>query len=375
MTNAKRAFISFKTLFLITTTNLFTAGANTASGDNTAQYKAICMLVNLAKKCTKGGQATTTKTDTALVVGAINISLAGSDFQQAIDTEKEWATLPQDNKNKLGGNKADWKFWKESKKQLKNHQTLIKTFAAEPKTAAQRLAAAELAKRARNLYAEANQASATPAASAAQLCKEALYGQGQTSSDGLKAGDATRANVCSEQAGGTNNKAGKALFCDVLCLRGGSSTHADTKQACGKGLETSETSTAWTPKTNGQAVGDPLIAHCAKFGGAGHLTDVTLEAAWATLQGQIKTDSSTNAGKPLVLGAVDSVGGSAFTGCTGNKVTNGGQCVQYKLTHFANGQTTIPWLSALRRAAEKVKTDEDNAKKSTASRKRTTTTK
>nr|APD75173.1 variant surface glycoprotein 1125.4995 [Trypanosoma brucei] len=363
MTNAKRAFISFKTLFLITTTNLFTAEANTAPGDNAAQYKAICMLVNLAKKCTKGGQATTTKTDTALVVGALNISLAGSDFQQAVDTEKEWATLPQDNKNKLCGSEKDWTFWKESKKQLKDHQAWIKTFTAQPKTAAQRLETAEMAIRARKLYEQAQSASATPATSAAQLCKDALYGQGKTSSDGLAAGHATRANVCSDEAAGTNNKAGTALFWDVLCLCGGSSTHANTKQACGKGLEASETSTDWTPNSNDQTAGDPLIRHCANFGGAGHLTDVTLEAAWAALQAQIKTDSNTNAGKPLVLGAVDSVGGSAFTGCTGNKVTNGGQCVQYKLTHFANGETTIPWLTALRRAAEKAKNDEDNAKK------------
>nr|CAI77647.1 variant surface glycoprotein Mul 4 [Trypanosoma brucei brucei] len=362
MTNAKRAFISFKTLFLITTTNLFTAEANTAPGDNTAQYKAICMLVNLANKCTKGGQATTTKTDTALVVGAINISLASNDFQQAIDTEKDWATLPQDKKNKLGGSEEDWQFWKESKRQLKKHQAWIKTFTGQPKTAAQRLATAEMTLRARKLYEQAQSASATPATSTAQLCKDALYGQGKTSSDGLAAGHATRANVCSDEAAGTNNKAGTALFWDVLCLCGGSSTHANTKQACGKGLEASETRTDWTPNTNDQAAGDPLIQHCATFGGAGHLNAVTLESAWAALQTQIKTDSNTNAGKPLVLGAVDA-SGAAFTGCTGNKVTNGGQCVQYKAKHFSNGETTIPWLSALRRAAEKAKSDEDNAKK------------
>nr|APD73336.1 variant surface glycoprotein 1125.1069 [Trypanosoma brucei] len=362
MTNAKRAFISFKTLFLITTTNLFTAEANTAPGDNTAQYKAICMLVNLANKCTKGGQATTTKTDTALVVGAINISLASNDFQQAIDTEKEWATLPQDKKNKLGGSEEDWQFWKESKRQLKKHQPWIKTFTGQPKTAAQLLATAEMALRARKLYLEAGQSSPDGNQAAVALCKEALYAQGQTSSDGLTAGDGTRQNVCSEEGGGGNNKAGTALFWDVLCLCGGSATNGATKQACGKGLQAAVTNNNWTPNTNDQAAGDPLIQHCATFGGAGHLNAVTLESAWAALQTQIKTDSNTNAGIPLVLGAVDSTG-AAFTGCTGNKVTNGGQCVQYKPNHFANGETTIPWLTALRRAAEKAKSDEDNAKK------------
>nr|AGH60317.1 variant surface glycoprotein 1385 [Trypanosoma brucei] len=363
MTNAQRAFISFKTLFLITTTNLFTAEANTAPGDNTAQYKAICMLVNLANKCTKGGQATTTKTDTALVVGALNISLAGSDFQQAIDTEKEWATLPQANKNKLGGSEEDWKFWKESKKQLKHHQTWIKTFTAQPKTAAQRLATAEMAIRARKLYEQAQSASATPATSAAQLCKDALYGQGQATSDGLKAGSATRENVCSEEAAGANNKAGTALFWDLLCLCGASNAHGNTKQACGKGLETSETSTAWTSNTNGQAVGDPLIEHCAKFGGAGHLTDVTLEAAWAALQTQIKTDSSTNAGKALVLGVVDSTSAAASQDAPATRSQMEANVCNISQSTLPTAKRQYQWLSALRRAAEKVKSDEDNAKK------------
>nr|ARB50738.1 variant surface glycoprotein [Trypanosoma brucei] len=342
MTNAKRAFIRFKTLFLLTAANLFTAEANTAAGDNTAQYKAICMLVNLATKCTKGGQEATTKTDTALVVGALNISLAGSDFQQAIDTEKEWATLPQANKNKLGGSEEDWQFWKESKKQLKHHQTWIKTFTAQPNTAAQRLATAEMAKRAKKLYAQAQTAEQTPAPTAAQLCKDSLYGHGAANSDGLKAGHSARENVCSEQAGGPNNKAGTALFWDLLCLCAGDGQQETTKKACGKGLEGSETRTAWAPDGNDKEAGDPLIEHCAKFGGAGHLTDVTLKSAWAALQTQIKAESSTNAGKALVLGVVDSTVGGGFAGCTGNKVTNGGQCVQYKPKHFANGETTIP---------------------------------
>nr|AGH59974.1 variant surface glycoprotein 1031 [Trypanosoma brucei] len=323
--------------------------ANSAADDNAAEFRALCNLVNLAQATIETQPTTAAPKQTAIYIGALNLSIAPKEFTEAIDVSKEWSTLPETNKQKLGGDQTYWAFYKAAKQELEKNKQWIQqwtTPAPSQKATVHVKAAAERAFQVFTTETEQQGKIQTPQ----QLATEALYGPGKTTATETMAGDSDRAKVCSGHNDAAKNKAGQALYTDLLCLCAASSENAGTKQACGKGLQTATTNTNWTPNSNDKAAGDKLVAACERFGSPGKLSEPTVEAAWAQLKQLIRRETGPASPQELVLGKVDGGGGS-FAGCTGNAASNKGQCAKYKAEHFKKEGATVPWLMKLRAAA------------------------
>nr|AGH60946.1 variant surface glycoprotein 370 [Trypanosoma brucei] len=349
--------IGLAALFLLLCASFEPVGAaEPTAPDNAEAYATICALVAIAKAPYSGPKDDITDSDIIDVIAAVNLTAGGQNVTAAAieGLEKEYVQLDELNSAKQACTQQAWGFCKEGAKYSKNNngnEVLLKW--------ANRKLKKEITNQLHRLAREAvlleddiaNADFSKDVQTVGKKLKEDLIGNEPTDSVAktIPLGK-TRAGTCSSPAGTeTDNFAGASLKQDVMCLCG---MHTGDNQGglkvCAK-LD-SNPAVALAPDTDAQADWIKFRDHCDRVSNAVTLSKETINTALQNFIKLISQPQTTNFDKAFFPGKIN---GTGNTGCDGDGAdTNNGRCIQYKKAYTKAAGTTIPWMVALREAAE-----------------------
>nr|AGH60315.1 variant surface glycoprotein 1383 [Trypanosoma brucei] len=349
-------------VFVLLATTLQTphqTAANSAANDNAQEFALLCDAFHIATAAPDLAPATDSASAIAINIGAINMSIAASTFKADIDHTKDLSEV-QDKPAvpKAGVEKARWEkyytFWKKSKNAIEttsnkgDYAKWANKMLSKGQFAKLRL----YAERAFEFYKAAETTLKIAQATNIQtLLNNAAFGTGNTEAT-TNYGPGNRAAICSGTSTPTQLKAGTSLKLDLLCLcaydNGASPNGA---QICGPDTAAAGSGVGdnWEGHSKTTENWTPLKAACQQRKAPAKLTLPTVDAIRlriAELLGR-QTPKDAKAHK-YVLGSIT---GTGYTGCAGNKDTNGGRCVKYKESDLTDPAKGIEWLRNLRDAA------------------------
>nr|APD74723.1 variant surface glycoprotein 1125.4196 [Trypanosoma brucei] len=365
-------FLAHFIIQLVVSTAVIEA-AETAKGDNAADFAMICRFINMAQTLKPVPQYKDEVDALATEVVAINMTVAGPALSDLIEKDKIPETLTEKTKAPQSGPEkekwtAHWKLWQAAKAEITDpvkakKYALWKAAKLAPHARALLLQAAE---RAHSVYSQAPALRAEVSDTGIKAdASKALYGGDGTAKAAPSYGSGGRGAICGTPPGYTNSQAGSSLQLDVICLCAFQTNGLDGGEACCKDCATGPgtlDTTDWNPNGDSTNIWTALKNGCTNIKTGEQLT---LEAVQAAKTDLLQKLHSARAGASkeysTYLGQMD---GTAAGGCSGRN-SDGGRCVAYNPKVIKPGGGGIPWLNELTKAATSTQTMEAAATKLT----------